>query len=96
MSAPQSRQTYLVQSALQAALMPADEVRKIRPPVPQQLEPNRFGMVSAIPTIQDVLYLNRRAPAFRSWVSGAPVMLTNKEGGGFSGTDRNMTTSIAV
>lgn len=96
MSAPQSRQTYLVQSALQAALMPAEEIRQLRPPVPQLLVPDRFGMVSAIPTVMDVLYLTRRAPAFRSWVSGAPVMLTNKEGGGFSGTDRNAQTSIAI
>lgn len=87
----QLRQEYLVSQALEVASIPADEIRKLRPQVPQQLMPPRYGYDQTPLTIEDVLNTNRWQPTRRSWVSGAPVMLTRYQlvADDWVGTSRN-------
>lgn len=68
----QLRQEYIVDAVLQAAMTPADEIRRLRPQVPQQLDPPTQGYRRVPLTIEDVLATDRWAPQRRSWVSGAP------------------------
>lgn len=78
MSKPwQSRQEMLVDLALQSAISDPETIRQIRPVVPQQLMAERFGYAKQESGIMDVLGLQRNAPSYRSWVSGAPVMFRN-------------------
>lgn len=70
----QSRQEMLVDMALQSAMLPAEQIRQIRPVVPQQLMPQSRGFAKQELTIMDVLNTPRTMPTYRSWVSGAPVM----------------------
>lgn len=70
----QSRQEMLVDMALQSAMMPPDQIRQIRPVVPQQVMPQSRGFAKQEQTIFDVLNTPRTMPTYRSWVSGAPVM----------------------
>lgn len=69
-----SRQEMLVDLALESAVSDPDTIRQIRPVVPQQLMPERNGFAKRESGIMDVLSLQRYAPTYRSWVSGAPVM----------------------
>ena len=66
-----------------------EQIRAIRPVVPQQLMPDKAGARQTL-TIQDVLATDRYAPTYRSWVSGAPVMFRNGQmvDNSFSGTSR--------
>lgn len=73
----QSRQEMLTDLALQSAISSPEEIRKIRPVVPQQLFPDSRGMVKNEMGIMDVLSTDRFAPTYRSWISGAPVMFRN-------------------
>lgn len=63
--------------ALESAISDPDTIRQIRPVVPQQLMPERFGFAKRESGIMDVLSLQRYTPTYRSWVSGAPVMFRN-------------------
>jgi hypothetical protein len=58
----QSNEERLVTTALEAAmLMPADEIRALKPPLPQiQLFPPRFGYPTEAPGILDVVNLDRQ------------------------------------
>lgn len=72
-----SRQEMLVDLALESAISDPDTIRQIRPVVPQQLMPERYGFAKRESGIMDVLSLQRYTPTYRSWVSGAPVMFRN-------------------
>lgn len=69
-----SRQEMLVDLALQSAVSDPDTIRQIRPVVPQELMPERYGFAKQESGIMEVLSLQRYEPTYRSWVSGAPVM----------------------
>lgn len=73
----QSRQEMLTDLALQSAALPAEEIRQIRPVVPQQLMPQSRGFIKNEQGIMDILATDRFTPTYRSWVSGAPVMFRN-------------------
>lgn len=84
----QSRQEMLTDQALEAAISDPDTIRAIRPAVPQQLFPDRMGLVKQEPTVMDILNTDRYAPTFRSWVSGLPVMHSELTEGTFDGSGR--------
>lgn len=73
----QSRQEMLVDMALQSAISTPEDIRAIRPVVPQQLFPESRGMVKQEMSVSDALTIDRQFPTYRSWVSGAPVMFRN-------------------
>ena len=73
----QSRQEMLVDLALQSAQADPDDIRQIRPVVPQQLMPESRGFSKQEPNIFDVMSTGRTMVQYRSWVSGAPVMFRN-------------------
>lgn len=73
----QSRSEMLVDMALKNAISDHDTIQAIRPVVPQQLMPQSRGFAKQEMGIMDVLNTDRFAPTYRSWVSGAPVMLRN-------------------
>lgn len=73
----QSRQEMLTDIALQTAISTPEEIRAIRPVVPQQLFPESRGFTKQELGVMDVFYLDRAQPTYRSWVSGAPVMFRN-------------------
>ena len=70
----QSRQEMLVDEALTNAISTPENIRAIRPVVPQQLFPESRGFVRQEMNVMDVLTIDRNFPTYRSWVSGAPVM----------------------
>ena len=86
----QTRQEYLVDIALESAISDPETIRKIRPVVPQQLMPESRGFAKFEPSIHTVINTSREQPQYRSWVSGAPVMLHNGSlvDDTFSGSDR--------
>lgn len=73
----QSRQEMLVDMALQSAISTPEDIRSIRPVVPQQLFPQSRGAVKQEMGVADALTIDRNFPTYRSWVSGAPVMFRN-------------------
>ena len=73
----QSRQEMLVDIALQSATSTPEQIRAIRPVVPQQLMPESRGFAKREFGVMDILNTDRFAPTYRSWVSGAPVMFRN-------------------
>lgn len=87
----QLRQEYLVSAALRIASVPAERVAAIRPPVPVNLMPPRFGYTHEAVTIEDVLDTNRWQPTFRAWTSGGGQMLQRStyQDDAWSGGTRN-------
>lgn len=79
----------LVDLALENALSTPEQIRAIRPVVPQQLMPDTRG-ARQVPGIREVLNLDRYGVGNRSWVSGAPVMFRNGQmvDNSFSGSTR--------
>lgn len=73
----QSRQEMLVDLALESAISDPETIRQIRPVMPIQMSPERYGYAKQESGILDILSLQRNAPTNRSWVSGAPVMFRN-------------------
>lgn len=67
----------LVDQALQSAISTPEDIRAIRPVVPQQLFPESRGMAKQEMGVADALTIDRSFPTYRSWVSGAPVMFRN-------------------
>jgi hypothetical protein len=63
--------------ALQSAISTPEDIRAIRPVVPQQLFPESRGMSKQEMGVADALTIDRAFPTYRSWVSGAPVMFRN-------------------
>jgi hypothetical protein len=72
-----SRQEMLIDIALESAISDPETIRQLRPVVPQQLMPERYGFAKRESGIMDVLALQRYNPTYRSWLSGAPVMFRN-------------------
>jgi hypothetical protein len=90
----QSRQEFLVDQALQAAISDPDTIRETRPVVPQQLFPERFGFARQEHNLMSVMNVDRYIPTYRSWMSGMPVMESSFQDGGFDGTGRYSMSSI--
>jgi hypothetical protein len=86
----QTRQEFLVDIALESAISDPETIRNTRPVVPMELFPEVRGFVKMEHGIMSVLNTSREVPAYRSWVSGAPVMLHNGSlvDDTFSGSDR--------
>lgn len=92
-----SRQEMLVDLALQSAVSDPETIRQTRPVVPQQLMPERLGFAKRESGIMDVLSLQRYAPTYRSWVSGAPVMFrSGLVDDSFTGSSRYSMQSLWV
>ena len=90
----QSRQEFLVDQALGAAISDPETIRETRPVVPQQLMPERFGFFRQEHTIMSVMNIDRYTPSYRSWTSGMPVMEQMFQDGGFDGTGRYSMSSL--
>lgn len=86
-----SRSEMLVDMALEDALAGTpDEIRAMRPvAAPQILFPDRVGFAKAVPTVQQVLNIDRMTPSYRSWVSGMPTQTSVMSDQAWSGTARN-------
>ena len=86
----QTRQEFLVGQALDSAISDPETIRKTRPVVPQDVMPESRGFVKMEHGILSILNTSREVPAYRSWVSGAPVMLHNGSlvDDTFTGSDR--------
>lgn len=84
----QTRQEFLVDQALQAAISDPETIRQTRPAVPQYLFPPKEGFSKQEHTIFSVMNMNRYMPSARSWLSGMPVMQEAFENGEFSGSSR--------
>ena len=70
----QLRPEYLVSNSLRAATVSDRYIEALRPPVPQQVFPPRFGYDTTPLTIEDVLGTSRWQADWRRWVSGAAVV----------------------
>ena len=94
----QSREEMLVDIALQSAISDIDTIRAIRPIVPQQVFPEKRGFLKQELGVMDVLSVDRYAPTYRSWVSGAPVMFQRAQMNDdkFSGSGRYSMQSLWV
>ena len=90
----QTRQEFLTDQALQSAISDPETIRKLRPVVPQQLFPQRYGFGRQEHNIQSVLTIDRYLPTYRSWLSGMPVMRQDFEDGNFSGASRYSMNSL--
>jgi hypothetical protein len=75
----QTREEMLVDMALQSAISDPETIRQIRPTVPQQLMPQTRGFIKQELGVMDILSVDRNAPTYRSWVSGAVNMLTRAQ-----------------
>lgn len=75
----QSREEMLVDIALQSAVSDLETIRQTRPVVPQQLFPQNRGFIKQELGVMDILSVDRNAPTYRSWVSGAVNMLTRAQ-----------------
>ena len=86
----QTRQEFLVDLALDSAISDPETIRQTRPIVPMEVFPERRGFTKNEHGIMSILNTSREVPVYRSWVSGAPVMLHNGSLGDdtFSGSDR--------
>ncbi len=94
MSRPwQTRQEFLVDQALQAAISDPETIRQIRPAVPQQLFPQTRGFIKETPTIMSIFSMSRYGVSYRSWISGTPVM-PELETGEFEGSGRYSMNSL--
>lgn len=89
----QSRQEFLVDQALQAAISDPETIRAIRPTVPQQLFPQTRGFMKQSPNLMTVFSMSRYGVQNRSWVSGMPVM-PEMNTGEFEGTGRYSMNSL--
>ena len=89
----QSRQEFLVDQALQAAISDPDTIRAIRPTVPQQLFPQTRGFIKQSPNLMDIFSMSRYGVANRSWISGMPVM-PEMNTGDFEATGRYSMNSL--
>jgi hypothetical protein len=86
----QTRQEFLVDLALDSAISDPETIRQTRPIVPMEVFPERRGFTKNEHGIMSILNTSREVPVYRSWVSGAPVMLHNGSlvDDTFSGSDR--------
>ena len=85
-----TRQEALVDMALMTAISDPETIRSIRPVVPMEIMPEYRGFAKSEHGIMSILNTSREVPSYRSWVSGAPVMLHNGSlvDDTFTGSDR--------
>lgn len=79
-----SNEERLTQQAIQAAVLPGNEIAELtRPPLPQiNPFPSRFGYARTVPGIMDIIEVDRRYTEPRvTWFSGSVA--------GFGGSSRN-------
>ena len=87
-----TKEEYAVSNALRLMAVPAEEIAAIRPPMISELFPPTEGYDNTQLTIEDVLDVDRWAPAIRSWVSGGSgVRRATNDDQMWSGTARNAT-----
>jgi len=93
-----SREEMLVDIALQNAISDPQTIRQTRPSVPQQLMPKTRGFLKQELGVMDILSIDRQAPTYRSWISGAPNMLRRSQltDDQFSGSGRYSMQSLWV
>lgn len=99
----QLRPEYLVSNSLRAATVSDSYIERLRPPVPQQVFPPRFGYSHTPLTIEDVLGTSRWNQDWRRWVSGAAVVRQQPDPTGryieedlWGGTLRNVNGELAA
>lgn len=91
------RNEFLANEGLHMALVPADEIREIRPIVPQVLFPDEgIAYDRQALTISETLDTDRWAPTMRAFVSGPskPRTRGEEQDDAWSGTMRNTSTSV--
>jgi hypothetical protein len=91
-----SQAEMIASDALRWMGTPREQLAMIRPPVPQQLFPPRFGYVHEPVTVEDIFY-GDWTPRQRSWVS-PPIATPRRryeEEQMWSGTDRNVSISTS-
>jgi hypothetical protein len=89
------REQFITSEAMRLAAVPADEIRKIRPVVPQQLFPQTKGYDRTPLTIEETLSADRWSPTVRSWISGPSrqVRRADMQEDLWSGTMRNVSST---
>ena len=93
----QSRQDLFMNEGLRMALIPADEIRDIRPMQPIVMFPDEgIAYDRQALTIAETLDAKRWEPNMRSYVSGTskPRQRGDGEDDAFSGSLRNVSTSV--
>ena len=87
----QSKEQYIVSEALRLMVVPADQIRDIRP-VSEHPPMPTDGYIREPLTIEEILDVNRWQPQIRSWISGTPFKPRKSEvqEDMFSGTARNI------
>ena len=87
----QSKEQYIVSEAMRLMVVPADQVRAIRPVTERPPMPDQ-GYVREPLTIEEVLDTDRWRPQVRSWISGVPLKPRRSDmvDDMFSGTARNI------
>jgi hypothetical protein len=91
------RQEYLASESMKLAAIPASEIMKIRPVVPQQIFPdNGIGYDQTPLTIDQVFDAGLWNPQPRSWISGATrqVRHSDTDQQMWEGTARNSSNSV--
>lgn len=64
---------YIVSEAMRLMIVPAEEIRQVRPPFISELFPPTMGYGPNVQlTIEQVLQTDRWTPTIRSWTSGTP------------------------
>jgi hypothetical protein len=92
------RQELYATEGLQIALVPAEEIQKIRPIVPQALFPDEnVAYDREALTIEEAIDGSRWQPSMRAFVSGPsrPRLRRDEQEDVWSGTARNVSTSLS-
>lgn len=90
------KESYISSEAMRMARVPASEIMKIRPPVPQYLFPPNQRFDREALTIEEVLDTDRWTPQIRSWTSPdlTPNVRSDDHTDGGSGNMRNVSSSV--
>lgn len=89
------REAFITSESLRLAMVPAEEIRKIRPIVPQTLFPQIKGYDRTPLTIDEALSTDRWTPTVRSWISGPSrqVRRADMQEDLWSGSMRNVSST---
>lgn len=93
----QSKEQYIVSEALRLMVVPADQIRQIRPVTEHPDMPTQ-GYIREPLTIEEVLDTDRWAPQRRSWISGTPARprKSDVQQDMWAGTARNTSGGAAI
>lgn len=93
----QSKEQYIVSEAMRLMSVPREQIRMIRPPVPQVLNPPIYGYDTTPLGILEVLSSDRWTPTRRSWISGtvAKPRHSDVDDQMWSGTSRSINSSLS-